>query len=95
MVDMKFKINKMQVDLLARQFETKDPLSFEEIELEPIWETAKEAVKFEQEIKAQSYRKGFLDGYDEGRFDGQNNRIRCEYCGKSRQRMYQCYCCTH
>jgi hypothetical protein len=90
---MKFKINKMQVDLLAKKFETKNPMSFEEIELEPVWETANEAC-FQQEQNNKYFRQGYNRGYDDGYFNAKNNRERCQFCGKSRLRMYQCYCCT-
>jgi flagellar biosynthesis/type III secretory pathway protein FliH len=90
---MKFKINKMQVGLLARQFETKDPMPFEEIELELVKGTAQEA-QIIQNIETKAYQAGYNRGYDEGLWNGKNNRTKCLYCGESRQRLYSCYCCS-
>ena len=83
----------MQVDLLASKFTTKEPMSFEEVELEPVWETSGEAM-FQQEQQNKYYQQGYNKGYDDGYFDGKFKRERCQFCGKSRPKMYQCYCCT-
>lgn len=83
----------MQVELLSSKFKSKDAMSFEEIELEPVWDTANEAI-VQEALHKSSFEQGYKRGYDDGYFDGKNNRERCQFCGKSRMKMYQCYCCS-
>jgi len=67
---MKFKINKQQAEFILDMFSKKD--DWQEIELEPVWETFREAEKFETQIKNKAYETGydigFKNGYAEGRY---------------------------
>lgn len=67
---MKFKINRLQVENLTTKFKGKSAFDFEEIDLEPVWETANEAMAMQAiENKAwhKGYHYGFRDGYHEAK----------------------------
>lgn len=64
---MKFKITKLHAKLLATKFEETDA-DYEEIELEPVYDTAREAILIGQE-RDMAYRVGYECGYERGRVD--------------------------
>lgn len=77
----------MGLKILQDRFENTDN-DFVELELEPVWETANEAIKFEQEIKNCAFKKGYDYGYKEGFYDGRCPEKRPKFC-------YGCGHCCH
>ncbi len=76
---MKFKINKMQVKHLLKQCDSK--YDFEEIELEPVWETFREAEKFETQIRNKAYEQGYNIGKQDGYWEATEQERRIRMCG--------------
>lgn len=64
---MKFKITKLHAKLLASSFNEKEQ-DYQEIELEPVCDTAREAILLDQ-LKQEYYCKGYRDGYHNGEVD--------------------------
>lgn len=86
---MKFKVMKGQLESLLKNLKDKD--TFAEVELEPVWETATEAMKFEEEIKGRAYKIGYDMGYREGWYD--RNRCDSFYHKDGYCRCKPCGCC--
>ena len=77
---MRFKITKGKLELLLKCFE-KQHTEFAEIELEPVIDTATQAI-YEQDLKNRHYKMGLERGYREGFYDGScpEKRMKC-FCG--------------
>lgn len=71
---MKFKINKLSFKILESCF-SKNSDDFQEIELEPVMETATQAV-YEDNLKKEYFHKGWHVGYKEGYYEGRKR----DYC---------------
>ena len=71
---MKFKITKSQLGILSSKFK-KDDNPFEEIELEPVIETASQAM-YENDMRNTAYKQG----YDRGRAAGYCEGKASRYC---------------
>jgi hypothetical protein len=72
---MKFKITKSQVDILLGKFK-KDDNPFEEVVLEPVIDTASQAL-YEQDIRNTAYKQGYDYGRKEGYLEGREGRAPC------------------
>lgn len=81
---MKFKISKTQRDILVSKFNEEGDA---EIELEPIPETAREAI-LNQKIKECGMITGYEMGYKEGFYDGR-------YPERNYNPRYSHCCCHH
>ena len=66
---MKFKITLPMIEQLKAGFLNYKPDSYSEIELEPIMDTASEAI-LRQQLDRDAYDKGFEYGYAQGFHDG-------------------------
>ena len=71
---MKFKITKQNLDFLVNRFD-KNASGFDYIELEPEWETAKEAMAY-QELSKEAFHRGYHYGFREGYFEGNKRENR-------------------
>jgi len=72
---MKFKITKYALSILQDKFD-KNKNPFEEIELEPVIDTATQAIR-ENELKNEAFKQGYERGKREGYYEG---RERGSYC---------------
>lgn len=71
---MKFKINKLQFKGLESFFDKKTD-DFAEIELEPVVDTASQAI-FQQALQQEYFHKGYHHGYREGFYEARKK----DYC---------------
>lgn len=86
---MKWKITKQALSFLQAKFDKNDS-DFEEIELEPKLDTAKEAI-IEQAKKQEWYHLGYHHGFKEGWYEGQKKDWRCT-CGCGGNNCYMRFC---
>lgn len=70
---MKFKVSKHHLKFLLEQFEDAKPDFFAEIELEPVMETASEAMAY-QSLQNEAWHKGYHYGFKEGYYTAKNER---------------------
>lgn len=75
---MRFKITKGKLELLLKSFE-KQQTEFSEIELEPIIDTATQAI-YEQNLKNKAFADGVEYGYREGFYEGRCPEKKNRYC---------------
>jgi len=75
---MKFKINKIQTNLILDSFSKSDH-DFKEIELEAVLETATQAI-YETHLKNKAFQDGLEYGYKEGFYDGRCREKSPKYC---------------
>lgn len=82
---MKFKIKKASLEMALSLLKKDD--YFAEIELEPVIDTATQAI-YENDLRNRAYQQGIEYGYKEGFYEGR--------CPEKRNRYCRCYnhCCN-
>ena|SRR3990167_11254823 len=86
---MKFKITKQTLGFLQSKFD-KDDSELAELELEPVYDTAREVV-IQQSLQQESYHKGWHKGFKEGYYEAKNRSWKCS-CGCGGNNCYLRLC---
>ena len=86
---MKFKITKQALAFLQNKFDKKDS-DFTEIELEPVYDTAREAI-MQQTVQQEWYHKGYHHGFREGYYERESEKWRCT-CGCGGNNCWMRFC---
>lgn len=88
---MKFKITKFWLDCLLKKFDC-NANDYEEIELEPVYDTAIDVLQNES-VKKEWFHKGYHQGFKEGYYEGNKieNRQSC-LCSCGGNNFYLRFC---